>query len=211
MGHWSTSTAVRLVGAAAAACLAVSLCGCGEKKVTLPARSATEQLLVSAAADRAIQNLPAAPVAGKKVFFDASSLETLDKAYVAAEWRGALARQGALLQTKMDDAEVVVEPRSGALSIDQRSFMIGLPELPLPVPFAGTINIPELPLFKMVSLTATAKFAAAVMEPKDGSCVFATGHQLGEARERSLWLLLVGPFVFTNAKARLRSPHRPGR
>ena len=50
--------------------------GCGFVRESYPARTATEQLLISTAADRAIGELSVADCKGKKVFIDAANLDT---------------------------------------------------------------------------------------------------------------------------------------
>lgn len=187
----------------------VLFCGCGEKRITPPARTAAEQLLISAAADRAIDDLSIPPLTGKKVFFDPASLEALDKLYVTAQWRAALARKGSILQAKKEDADLVIEPRSGALSVDQTSFMIGLPKLTVPIPLAGMVETPELAVFKMITLRGIAKFAAHVSNAKDGSCAFETGHHFGRSRERYIWVLMLGPFTWSDTTKHPNEPYMP--
>jgi len=189
--------------------LVLALCGCGTKKMTMPGRAASEQLLISAAADRAIDGSNVFSVRGKKVFFDPSAIDTTDKAYVTAQWRAALARQGALLQAK-EKAELAIAPRAGALSIDETIWLFGLPSMTLPIPMAGNIELPELALFKVVTHTAVAKFAALATDLKDGSCVFETGQHFARARERSYWFLLFGAFTFSNAAKNPQKPFQPG-
>ena len=187
-------------------CLAFALSGCGEKTVTLTARSATEQLLLSAAADRAIDQAGTFRVSGKKTFLDTSAIDTVDKTYVIAQWQAALSRHGAILQKKAEGADLAVAPRAGALAMDRSSWLLGLPEMTLPIPLAGDIRTPELALFKLATYRAVAKFAALGTDPADGSCLFDTGHQFGQARERHLWVLFFGPFTFSDA---MKNPQPP--
>ena len=191
--------------------LVLALNGCGEKKMTVPGRAASEQLLISAAADRAIDGSNVFNIRGKKVFFDSSAIATTDKVYVTAQWRAAMSRQGALLQAKEEEAELTIAPRAGALSIDKTVWLLGIPSITLPIPMAGNIELPELALFKMATHTAVAKFAALATDLKDGSCVFDTGQHFARARERSFWFILFGPFTFSDAAKNPQKPFQPGR
>lgn len=189
-------------------CASLTLCGCGEKRVSMPGRTATEQMLITAAADRAIEATAVYPVKGKKVFFDTSSFEASDQKYVIAQWQASLARQGAVLQPSKDTAELVITPRSGSLSVDSTKTLLGLPELFLPIPLAGNVQTPELYVWKLDTYTATGKFAAQGTDPADNSCVFDSGHHFGQARERHFWFMFFGPFTFSDVKKHPSTPYR---
>src|ERR1035441_4077829 len=83
-----------LLGATAAAALLAGG-GCTQTILTAPQRSATEQLLLSTAAERAIVSTNLSLFDGKKVFFDASYFESYDGKYAIGTIRDALSRAGA--------------------------------------------------------------------------------------------------------------------
>src|SRR5262245_27304100 len=100
------------------AVLSIFLPGCVMTRITEPPRSAVEQLLISTAADRSLGLASFDLFKGKKVFIDATYFESYDKPYVIGTLRDLLSTQGALLTTNATVADIVVEPRSGALSTD---------------------------------------------------------------------------------------------
>jgi hypothetical protein len=102
-----------------------------------PQRSATEQLLISTAVDRAVERMNIAMPAGTKVFLDAAQLEWSDGKYAAGAMKDRLLRGGANLVADRGRADAVVEIRAGALSIDDKKLLIGTGGFDIPVPFAG--------------------------------------------------------------------------
>src|SRR5580704_17010552 len=101
------------------------LCGCAESNTTNPPRAVTEQLLLSTAADRAIDSTSLALFAQKKVFVDGTYFDSYDSKYVIGAIRDAFSRAGALLVNEATNSEIMVEARSGGLSIDASSSLIG--------------------------------------------------------------------------------------
>lgn len=184
----------RGVAVLAGASLGLFLAGCGTVRETLPARSATEQLLISTAADRAVAELPEDIFQGKAVFLDASLLECADKPYVVQRMRTALRQNGARLVDGKDQAELILEAGSGALSIDKRDSLFGLPPLPLPIPFAGeTLRLPEVPLWKMITYRGRAKFVFSLVDPATGQQAAELPTSYGNSKETYWWVLVVGP------------------
>jgi len=76
------------------AVLAAALAGCGTVRETLPPRSAMEQLLISTAADRAVEELPTDWLVGKAGHLDISNLDCYDKPYVVQRLREAVLDAG---------------------------------------------------------------------------------------------------------------------
>jgi hypothetical protein len=177
---------------AALALLLLALAGCTATRQTSPQRTATEELLISTAADRAAAGVDLALPAGSKVFVDAANVEGLDSKYAVAAMRDRILRQGGRLVADRGAADVVVELRSGALSIDEESFLIGIPSIDIPVPLAGSpAKTPEIALFKRAQQQGVAKFAAIGYSAKDGTLIAASDPQYGFAHRRHYVLLLV--------------------
>lgn len=176
------------------ALLAVMQCGCGTVRETLPGRSATEQLLISTAADRAVAGLPSQVFQGKAVFLDTTNLECADKAYVIQRMRAGLRQNGARLVDAKDQAELILEAGSGALSLDKRDSLFGVPSLPLPIPYAGeTLRLPEMPLWKIVTYRGKAKFLFSAVDPASGQQAVELPVCFGNSRESYWWVFIVGP------------------
>lgn len=171
-------------------CLAVTLAACSTRRESNPQRTATEQLLMSAAADRAAERVKLDIPPDAKVFVDAANFEGVDSKYAIAALRERLLRLGAGLAPDRDRADVVVEIRSGALSIDEKKILVGIPQFDVPIPLAGAVGVPEIALFKKSERKGVAKFAGVGYGAKDGKLTGASDPQYGYARE-TRWVFLL--------------------
>ncbi|MBR0237950.1 MAG: hypothetical protein IJQ39_07665 [Thermoguttaceae bacterium] len=181
---------------AAALVVLLTLCGCGTMKTTNTKRTATEQLLVSDAVDRAIDEIDFSVLAGKSVFLDSSSLaDGEDSKYLSSSIRQQILSCGAYLKEKKDDADYVVELRAGALGTDEQQIIYGIPELTVPT-FVGsaTMTIPEISVAKKVGQRATAKIAVFAYNRKTGFPLWQSGSREKDSNVRSLWVLGGGPY-----------------
>jgi hypothetical protein len=178
--------------AIAIACLTALLAGgCTTSRETEPARTATEQLLISNAADRAAAHLNFNLPGGAKVFVDATNFEGTDAKYAIGAVRNQLLRHGAALVPERKDAEAVVEVRAGALSIDKHQTLIGIPQFNIPIPLAGSgFTFPEIALFKVDQRRAIAKFAAVGYGAKDGKHIESVTPQYGVSH-KTQWTVLL--------------------
>lgn len=171
--------------------------GCAQTNLTSPKRSAVEQLLLSTAADRAWEMMPFGQLDGKKVYVEERYFNSYDDEYAIGALRDTLSSRGALLVKKEDAADVVVEPRSGALSIDGSNSLIGIPKLPMPIPFAGSVETPEVALFKSDKQFSTAKFAFLAVDRSSGQHVMSTGPLVGRANIKYYKILGIIKFTKT--------------
>ncbi len=156
---------------------------CSSARETTPQRSAMEQMLISSAAERAANRLDFQIPQDSKVFVDSSNLEGYDAKYAIAAVRDRVLRQGGRLVADRATADTIVEPRAGALSIDEYSTLFGIPSMELPIPLAGPLKTPELALFKKHEFRGVANFASSSHDAKTGaliqsiSPVLATSHK----------------------------------
>jgi hypothetical protein len=155
--------------------------GCTQTILTAPQRSATEQLLLSAAADRAIASTNFSMFSGKKVFVDISNFDSYDSKYAIGAIREALSRAGAFLVRNETNSDIIIEARSGALSIDAASTLVGMPSAGVPVPLAGAVSIPELAFYKSEKQFSLAKLALLAYETRGGKYVYSSGPMIGKA------------------------------
>ncbi|MFA4944568.1 MAG: DUF6655 family protein [Lentisphaeria bacterium] len=172
--------------------------GCSTPHYSNTARTAREQLLLSAAADRAAANLALPKLSHRQVHLDLSNLEAIDRGYAAACLRARLAAAGAVLVETPADADLILEARCGALGTDMAQTMWGLPSIALPVPLVGTVQTPELALLKITRQTGHAKFTLSEI-PRDGE--EPTPPPAGVAASRTYhtrWLILIVGFTTTN-------------
>jgi hypothetical protein len=138
----------------------VLLTGCATRQISTTPRTAVEQLLLSAAVDHAMAKLDVPELRGRTVFLDLTNLATTDVDYVKVALRARLTEQGVRLTTS-DKADLTVEVASGALGMELKTNLIGLPAIP--VPQAG-LPFPEASLYKTVEQTAIVKLLVFVHE-----------------------------------------------
>ena len=111
----------------AALLCAALLAGCTTARSTAPLRTASEQLLISAAADRAAAQLSLGIPKGTRIFVDSQYFQGYDQGYAIAAIRTQMLKNGLMLVDDRKLAEAVVQVSSGALSTDQKSLLIGIP------------------------------------------------------------------------------------
>jgi hypothetical protein len=170
--------------------LALALAGCSTSRDTNPQRSATEQLLISTAADHAVQQLSLNLPKDTKVFVDPQYFEGTDQKYALGAIRERLLEGGARLVADRGVADVVVEPRAGALSIDEDTTLVGIPSFDIPIPLAGAFKFPEIALYKEDKRQGIAKFALTGYGAKDGVYEGSAGPVIGHAH-KTKWVVLL--------------------
>lgn len=163
---------------------------CSTARDTLPARAATEQLLLSAAVDRAARQITLNIPRDKKVYVDSLYVEGYDSKYAAGAIRDSLLKQGIRLANTRADADAIVEARIGALSIDERQRLVGIPSTPLPIPLAGELTTPEIAFFKKHQWKGIAKLAVTAYDAKSGILIDSSGPQFG-ASDKTDWVFLL--------------------
>jgi hypothetical protein len=173
------------------------LAGCGTTRWSDTQRTATEQLLISDAIDRAVSQIDFDPVAGKKVYLDIMPIKAnVDAAYLVSTLRQQLLAVGCLLREKPDDADYVVEIRAGAIGTDRRDLLFGVPATRVPgVPGAGVgASIPEIALATKTEQRAVAKIAVFAYNRRTGRPVWQSGVIPVESKVKDVWVLGTGPF-----------------
>ena len=173
-----------------ALCLTILLStGCTTMRSTDPERTATEQLLLSIAADKAAESLVLNIPAGTRVFVEAVNFEGYDSKYAIGAIRDHVLRQGLRLTDDKAQAESIVEIRSGALSVDQQATLIGIPKFDLPIPFAGDFTFPEIALYKSETQQGVAKFAATSYDAKEGRFISSARPEAASSYQEKTVLL----------------------
>ena len=165
------------------------LAGCTTTRETNPQRTATEQLLISTAADHAVDQLHLKIPPDAKVFVDTTNFEGLDAKYAIGAIRERILQEGARLVDTKGAADMVIEIRSGALSVDQEEVLVGIPHFDIPIPLTGPLGIPEIALFKKAERRGVAKFAATAYTTRGSAPNDATGPQYGFSHDTD-WVLL---------------------
>jgi hypothetical protein len=178
--------------------LLVLVAGCGTTRMTDTARTATEQLLLSDAIDRAVSNFDFRALAGKSIYFDTAYLKaTVDADYLVSCLRQHALASGCVLKTKLDEADYVVEIRSGSMGTDRHDVLFGIPATNVPATaFTGgtAAQVPELPLLKRTDQRAVAKIALFAYNRQTGRPVWQSGIVPVESSARAFWVFGAGPF-----------------
>ena len=133
----------------------IHLTGCSTRTVSNSPRTAIEQMLLSTAVDAALEKFELPEAKGKKVYIDLANLSGTDSAYMKVAVRGRFAEIGAILTNTEGDAELTAEVASGCLGTEYKSFIIGLPSVPVP---GSVIPTPEASVFRNVEQTGIMKF-----------------------------------------------------
>jgi hypothetical protein len=187
---------IDLAVALAALCALVS--GCGTTKWSDSPRTATEQLLISDAVDRAISEIDFSALAERSVYLDTRYIITaLDQNYVISTLRQHMLASGCVIKDKADDADYVVEVRTGSLGTNRQDLLLGVPATNLPtaglLPI-GSASIPEIAFMKRTNQQGVCKLAVFAYDRMSGRPVWQSGNRKIASRAKDTWVLGTGPF-----------------
>jgi hypothetical protein len=170
---------------------AAFLAGCTAQRSSVPVRTATEELLISSAADRAASQISLGIPKNTRVFVDRQYFQGYDDGYAINAIRTQFLRQGLALVDDRNQAEAIVTVASGALSTDEKSLLIGIPQLTLPfLPIGNSVTVPEISVFKSAQDKATAKFVATGYDAKTGKLIATSDPQYGFSHQTNHTILL---------------------
>ena len=133
----------------------IHLAGCSTRTISTTPRTAIEQMLLSTAVDTALEKFELPQVRGRKVYVDLTNLTGDGAEYMKVAVRARFAEIGATLTATPDQAEFIAEIASGCLGTEYKSFIIGIPSIPIP---GSPAPMPELSLFRKVEQTGIMKF-----------------------------------------------------
>jgi len=175
-----------------ASALALAVGACASTSETNPSRTATEQLLVARAADRAVEGLVLPIPQGSRVFVDDAYFRAENSPYAVSAIRSALSEAGYALVPSKQEAAAVLELRAGALSLEQMRRVFGLPEMRVPINDSfNVVSLPELSIYSRRDRVGVAEFSGFLYEPKTGAPLGAVLPMTGEFRIRSHKLLMI--------------------
>jgi hypothetical protein len=170
----------------------VLLGGCATTRYTDTSRTAMEQLLISNAVDQALDRVEFPQLGGQSVFVDDKYIECVDKAYVVGCVRHRVLASGARLADKADNADVVLEVRSGGVGTDKVETFFGVPPIALPGPVP--INLPEIKVMGRQSQTGTAKLGIVAYHAKERRAIGEGGMTLAKSHDNGWTVLGMGPY-----------------
>ncbi len=162
--------------------VALALGACtGQIRDTTTARSATETLLLSTAAERAVARLDTTTFTGRRVLLETSFLACVDREYVVSCLRAHLGRSGVALVDGPDAADAILEVRCATLGCWEGSYTIGIPSLP--IGFGGIMSVTPPINTGFDSIQGWAKLEAFAWEPRTRRLLWSSGPLWGSSRE----------------------------
>jgi len=178
----------------------LGLSGCSTNVESNPPRTATEELLISTAAEHAADKLALQIPPHAAVYIDNSNFEGTDSKYAISTIRTSLFKQGLRLVDDKKNADVIIEPRAGALSTDRDTFLIGIPSFNVPVPFTQSpLTFPQIALYGEEEQKGVAKFAVTSYDAKKGTFISAQDPQYGFAHKTEKTLMIFVSWTDSNA------------
>jgi hypothetical protein len=179
--------------------------GCATIRVTDPAQTADEQFLESQATRLAIQNVVVDQLRDRKVFVDPEYLTIIKEnsadlsfkqtpqtyLYLLAELRAKLLLSGVRLVDKREEAEIIVEPRTGGISVNHQEYLLGLPNITIPTEGVASVpfTTPELAVVKITKQFGFASVAFVAFWRDSGELVANSGPFVGRTARKDYWIL----------------------
>lgn len=183
--------------------------GCASIRVTDPARTATEQFLLTEAINRSVEQLSPALLRDRLLFIDPTYLATTEQAYLLGELRARLLMSGVRLAAKREEAQVILEVRSGGVGIDRYDYLLGIPSFAVPYtatsPGGVPILTPELAILKNQKQRAFASVAFVAYWANTGELLAASGPFIGRTYREDYWFFGTGPRTIGNIPPTERS------
>ena len=178
-----------------AAAAALVFTACNAPNVTNTARNSVEEMLLSSVIERGVSSVDFESYAGKKVQMDYSNLAPqVDKEFLMAYIELHLARYGITVVKDAADADYIVKATSSVLATDMDKFLLGIPSLPIPIPWANlSIVIPEIPIIMRLQRTAWGRFFFNIVDAKTNEPVQIVDGARAEAAFNN-WVVCFIPF-----------------
>ncbi len=172
--------------------------GCGTTKWSDSPRTATEQLLISDAVDRAISEIDFSSLADKHVYLDTRFIITaIDQNYIISTLRQHMLASGCIMHDKAEDATFIVEVRLGSVGTNRQDLLFGMPSTTVPtvglLP-TGAATIPEIALMKRTNQQGVCKIAVFAYSRISGRPVWQSGNRQVASRAKDIWVMGAGPF-----------------
>ena len=164
--------------------------GCTSTKTSNTARTGTEQLLISNAVDQSLSKIDFQPMAGKKILVEEKYLDSVDKNYVVSSVRHHVLHAGGELAAKPEDADIILELRSGGIGTDNSDAYLGMPGITLP----GMVSLPDVKLVTRSRQSAFAKLGLVAIDAKTRQQLGAGGVSLAMSDDNNWYVMGVGPY-----------------
>ena len=182
--------------------IALLAIGCG----TTTKRVATEQLLISNAIDEAVAKIDFSTLTGQRIFLDTTYLKAdrsagfVNTNYVTSALRQQLTAAGCQIFDSREQADIIVEPRVGAMGTDGHKVTYGIPKTTGLSAAASAFSgspigaIPEISFAQSDAQSGIAKVVVFAYDQKTRQPVWQSGLAKAESNCTSTWLFGAGPF-----------------
>ncbi len=161
---------------------------------------------MSDAVDNAIAQIDFRVLHGQKVFVDTLYLHSVagvgfvNSEYIISSLRQQLTAAQCLIQDSRETADVIVEPRVGALGTDGHEVVYGIPQSGSLASAAAALSssplppIPEISFGKSNAQTGIAKVIVFAYDRETREAIWQSGVARAESTSRNTWYLGAGPF-----------------
>jgi len=199
------TSALPRTAAILAACLLAAACASTTESNT--GRTATEQLLLARASDKAVEGLSLPLPTAASIFVDDSYFQGEGTRYAISAIRAALSDAGYRLARTKDASDAVFEVRAGALSLEQMRRVFGIPEMRIPINETfNVVSLPELSVYSNRDRVGVAEFSGFLYEAKTGAPLGAVLPMIGQYRIRSHKVLMIVAWGQQQAQPGQRDP-----
>ncbi len=165
--------------------------GCTSTKTSNTARTATEQMLISNAVDQSLAKVDFSSLAGKKVLVEEKYLDSvIDKGYIISSVRHHVLHVGGQLAAKPEEADIILEMRSGGVGTDNSDSFLGMPGVTLP----GMVSLPDVKLITRTRQSAFAKLGIVAIDAKTHQELNGGGVSLAMSDDNNWYVMGVGPY-----------------
>jgi hypothetical protein len=184
--------------------LLVAFCGCATIRVTDPTETADQKYLESEATRLAVDHIAADQLRDRKVFVDTTYLTTLHETsqlntyrevpqeflFLIGELRAKLLLSGARLVEKRDDAEIIVEARSGGISVNREDYLFGLSSITIPTEGVASVPIttPQLAILQSTKQYGFSSIAIVAYWRDTGEIVSSSGPFVGRTSRKDYFV-----------------------
>lgn len=189
-----------------ASAFAILACACAVGCGTTTTQKGTEQLLISDAVDNAVAQIDFRVLNGQKVYIDTvylrsvSGIGFVNSEYIISSLRQQLTAAHCLIQDSRESADVIVEPRVGALGTDGHEVVYGIPQSGSIANAAAALSsspippLPEISFGKSNAQTGIAKVIVFAYDRETREAIWQSGVAKAESTSRNTWYLGAGPF-----------------
>ena len=180
--------------------------GCATIRTTDPQHTATEQFLLSTAAQSAVDQVSADTLRDRIVYIDTTYLTTAwqtapELSFLTGQFRAKLLEGGARLVERREAAQIILELRSGGVGIDRLEFLLGIPSVALPSTAGGVAGAggasplltPELSILKSTRQYSFASVAFVAYWADTGELLISSGPFVGKRYREDWWIFGTGP------------------